>query len=68
MSSKKRKLENSASSSTPKRKCVWLTLEQKLQIIKRSESGETCAKIASEIGKKESSIRSILSKKEELKK
>ena len=64
MSCKKRKPETSENSKS-KRPCAWLTLDQKIEIIKKYESGVKCSKIASEMGKNESSIRTIISKKDE---
>lgn len=45
----------------------WLTLEEKLNIIKSHEEGKTYAKIARENGMNESSIRTIIRKKEQYK-
>lgn len=61
--SAKRKCESD--SVTKKRK--WLTLEQKLDVIKLHEEGASFAKIGREKGMDESSVRKLIKKKEQYK-
>jgi CENP-B N-terminal DNA-binding domain/Tc5 transposase DNA-binding domain len=49
------------------KKRKWLTLEEKLDIIRRHEEGESYAKIAYEKKMNESSIRALLKKKKQIK-
>ncbi len=48
-------------------KCKWLTLGQKLDIIKLHEEGASFAKISREKGMDESSVRKLIKKKDEYK-
>ena len=58
----KRKLESN--SDTPSKKRNWLSLEDKLDIIKRFENGSSKVKIADEKGMAPSSVRLILKEKD----
>ena len=67
MSSNKRKIE--AQNDTPsKRKVNWLSLSEKLEVIKRSDEGATCSKIAKDKNVPDSTVRRILKNKVEIKK
>ena len=57
-----RKLESD--SDTPSKKRNWLSLEDKLDIIKRYENGSSKVKIADEKGMAPSSVRLILKDKD----
>ena len=58
----KRKLESN--SDTPSKKRNWLSLEDKLDIIKRYENGSIIVEIADEKGMAPSSVRLILKDKD----
>ena len=59
MSSNKRKIE--AQNDTPsKRKVNWLSLSEKLEVIKRSDEGATCSKTAKDKNVPDSTVRRIL--------
>ena len=61
----KRKLESN--SDTPSKKLNWLSLEDKLDIIKRYENGSSKVKVADEKGMAPSSVRLILKDKDKYK-
>ena len=60
----KRKIDSK--SETPSKKRKWLSLEQKLEIIKKYESGASYAKMAHEKEMAESSVRLILKDKDQI--
>ena len=60
------KRKNSESVSVPNKR-KWLTLEQKLDIIRLHEEGASFAKIGSEKEMDESSVRKIIKKKDQYK-
>ena len=60
-------LNKSQIDTKPIKRRIWLTLEKKLEIIKNYENGSRIAKIARERGMNESSVRTIVRKKEQIK-
>lgn len=59
------KRKNESDSTTKKRR--WLTLEQKLKVIKLHEEGASFAKIGKEMGMNEASVRKIVKNKAQYK-
>ena len=51
-----------------KRRRVRLPIEDQLEIVRRFDAGEKAGRIATDCGMKDSSVRAIIKRKEELKK